>query len=93
MEENSNMISMTDENGSEVEMEFLDLIEYEGAEYIVLLPPEKEDEDNVEVVILRVEPDPEDEEMESYVGVEDEAVLSAVFEIFKEHFADEFNFV
>ncbi len=93
MEENNNMISMTDENGNEVEMEFLDLIEYEGAEYIVLLPPEEEDEDSAEVVILRVEPDSEDEEMESYIGVEDEAVLSAVFEIFKEHFKDEFNFV
>ena len=93
MEENNNVISMTDEDGNEVEMEFLDLIEYEGAEYIVLLPLEEEDEDSAEVVILRVEPDPEDEEMENYVGVEDETVLSAVFEIFQEHFKDEFNFV
>ena len=57
----------------------------------VLLPVlEDGDEDTGEVVILKVDKD-EDEENESYVAVEDEA-LRAVFQIFKEKFADEFNF-
>ena len=37
--------------------------------------------------------DSEDEETESYVSVDDEEVLNTVFEMFKEKFKDEFNFV
>lgn len=83
-----NIIVLNDENGNEVQFEFLDLIEYEGGEYVVLLPLE-DDED--EVVILQVE-QAEDPEEESYVGVEDEEVLAAVFEIFKNNNLDNFNF-
>ncbi len=82
-----NIIYLTDENGSEAAFEFIDLIEYNGDEYVVLLPTE---EDDGEVVILKVEP--LDDEFEEYVGVEDEDILSAVYEIFKEKFKDEFNF-
>ena len=63
-EELDNIIVLNDENGEEIEFEFLDLIEYEGEEYVVLLPND-----------------------------EDEDVLKAVFEIFKEKFKDEFNFI
>ena len=35
----------------------------------------------------------ENSEEESYVGVEDEEILNKVFEIFKEKFKDEFDFV
>lgn len=86
-----NMVTLTDENGEEVKFEFLDLIEYEGNEYVVLLPAEETDEAG-EVVILQLE-DTEDEEEESYVSVEDEEVLNKVFEIFKDKFKDEFDFV
>ena len=44
------------------------------------------------VVILRVE-DTESEEEESYVSVDDDDILNKVFEIFKEKFKDEFNFI
>lgn len=90
-EEIDNIIVLNDENGEEVPFEFLDLIEYEGEEYVVLLPVE-EDEDADEVVILKLE-DTESEDEESYVSVDDEEVLNAVFEMFKEKFKDEFNFV
>lgn len=89
-EEMDNIIILNDEEGNEVEFEFLDLIEYEGEEYVVLLPVE-EAEDAGEVVILQVEDI--DEEEESYISVEDEDVLNKVFEIFKDKFKDEFNFV
>ena len=57
-----------------------------------MLPVEDEtDEDDGEVVILKVE-DSGNEEEESYVSVDDEETLNAVFEIFKEKFKDEFNF-
>ena len=90
-EELDNIIVLNDENGDEIEFEFLDLIEYEGEEYVVLLPHEEE-EDADEVVILKLE-DTDSEDEESYVSVEDEDVLQAVFEIFKEKFKDEFNFI
>ena len=92
-EELDNIIVLNDEDGKETNFEFLDLIEYEGEEYVVLLPVlEEGEEDNGEVVILKVE-DTESEEEESYVSVDDEEVLTIVFEMFKEKFKDEFNFV
>jgi len=91
-EELDNIIVLNDENGNEVQFEFLDLIELEQEEYVVLLPVVEEGaEDEGEVVILRVE-DTDNEDEESYVSVEDEATLNQVFEIFKDKFKDEFNF-
>ena len=92
-EELDNIIVLNDEDGNEVEFEFLDLIDYDEEEYVVLLPVEDESEDEIgEVVILKVE-QTESEDQESYVGVEDEEVLNKVFEIFKEKFKDEFDYV
>lgn len=91
-EELDNIIILNDENGNEVKFEFLDLMEYEGEEYIILLPTE-EGEDNDEVVILKVEDVEDDSDMETYVSIDDEDTLNAVFEMFKEKFKDEFNFI
>lgn len=90
-EELDNIIILNDENGNEVKFEFLDLMEYEGEEYIILLPTEEEDND--EVVILKVEDVEDDPDMETYVSIDDEDTLNAVFEMFKEKFKDEFNFI
>ena len=89
-EELDNIIVLNDEEGNEVQFEFLDLIELDGEEYVILLPVE--DEETGEVVILKVE-DTDSEDEESYVSVEDEEILNKVFEIFKEKFKDEFDFV
>ena len=86
-EEEESILLLTDENGNEVAFEYLDCIEYEGKEYLVLMSPEEESE---EVVILEVEP--VDEENENYLAVEDEATLEAVFAIFKEKFSDILTF-
>ena len=92
-EEMDNIIVLNDEEGKEVQFEFLDLIEYDEEEYVVLLPVEESGNDEIgEVVILKVE-QTESEEEESYVGVEDEEILNKVFEIFKEKFKDEFDYV
>ena len=92
-EELDNIIVLNDENGEEVPFEFLDLIELEGEEYVVLLPVEEEESEEAgEVVILKVE-DTDSEEEESYVSVDDDETLNKVFEIFKDKFKDEFNFV
>ena len=93
-EELDNIIVLNDETGAEVQFEFLDLVELDGEEYVVLLPvDEAENEEEAgEVVILKVE-DTDDEEEESYVSVDDEEVLNKVFAMFKEKFKDEFNFI
>ena len=95
-EELDNIIILNDENGNEVKFEFLDLVELDNEEYVVLLPvDDEESEEPGEVVILKVEDsdDDSDEETESYVSVEDEETLTKVFEMFKDKFKNEFDFV
>ncbi len=94
-EELDNIVILNDEEGNEVKFEFLDLAELDDEEYVVLLPVTEEgEEDEGEVVILKVEDnDDEESEEESYVSVEDEDTLNKVFEIFKEKFKDDFDFV
>ena len=84
-EEETSILTLTDENGQDVDFEYLDCIEYQGTEYLVLMP-EGEDE----IVIMEIEP--VDEENENYLAVEDEAVLDAVYAIFKEKFKDVLTF-
>lgn len=91
-EELDNIIVLNDEDGNEVEFEFLDLIEYDGESYVVLLPNDDDEEEAGEVLILKLE-DNDSEDEESYVSVEDEEILNKVFEIFKDKFKDEFNFI
>ena len=94
-EELDNIVILNDEEGNEVKFEFLDLIELDNEEYVVLLPvtEEGEEEEGV-VVILKVEDNDDDEsEEESYVSIDDEDTLNKVFEMFKEKFKDDFDFV
>ena len=84
-EEETGILTLTDENGQDANFEYLDCIEYQDTEYLVLIP-EGEDE----IVILEVEP--VDEDNENYLAVEDEETLNAVYEIFKEKFKDVLTF-
>ena len=84
-EEESSILTLTDEHGEDVNFEYLDCIEYNGVEYLVLMP-----EDSNEIVILEVQP--VDEENENYVAVENEDILDAVYEIFKQRYKDVLEF-
>ena len=84
-EEEVSILTLTDENGQDVDFEYLDCIEYQGTEYLVLTPTGED-----EIVIMEIEP--VDEENENYLAVEDEAVLDAVYGIFKEKFKDILTF-
>ena len=86
-EEETSIMTLTDENGVDVDFEYLDCIEYEGKEYLVMMPA---DELSTEIVILEVEP--VDEENENYLSVQDENVLNAVYGIFKEKYKDVLTF-
>ena len=87
LEEEVSILTLTDENGQDVDFEYMDCLEYQGKEYLVLMPLE---EDNNEIVILEVEP--VDEEVENYLAVEDEAILNTIFDMFKEKYKDILNF-
>ena len=87
MEEEESILTLTDENGEDMQFEYLDCIEYEGKEYLILMPVV--DESN-EIVILEIQP--VDEENENYLAVEDEAILDAVYGIFKERYKDVLTF-
>ena len=82
-QEESEILTLTDENGNNVDFEYLDCMEYQGKEYLVLMPA---DEAETQIVILEVEP--VDDENENYLAVEDEAVLDAVYDLFKEKYKD-----
>lgn len=83
-----NIIVLTDEDGVDTEFEFLDVIESDGKEYVVLLPLATADDG--EVVIFRVEGEGDDA---TYVGVETNEEASKIFELFKEKAKDDYNFV
>lgn len=86
-EEDNGVLILTDEDGQDVSFEYLDSVEYQGKEYLVLMPS---DEAETQIVILEVEP--VDEENENYLSVNDEAILDAVYDIFKERYKDVLTF-
>ena len=86
-EEEVSILTLTDEDGQEVDFEYLDSVDYDGKEYLVLMPA---DQAETQIVILEVEP--VDEENENYLSVSDEAVLDAVYGIFKERYKDILTF-
>lgn len=87
-----NIITLHNEFGEDVQFEFLDLILYKDAEYVVLLPVGG-DEEIGEVVILQLESSDEATEEETYIGVSEEETLCSVYSVFKERHKDEYNFM
>lgn len=84
--EDDNLFILNDEDGNELKFEFLDLIELENENYVVLYPLENAKE---EVVILKVQET--EGELDEYLSV-DEKTLQAVYAIFKEKFKDVYDF-
>ncbi|RCX18408.1 uncharacterized protein DUF1292 [Anaerobacterium chartisolvens] len=92
-EERDDIVILVDDNGDEAEFEHLDTIEINESEYVILIPlSENEDEDmeEEEVVILKIEHGEDGED--SFVSVENEEELNAVFEEFKLRMEDEYEF-
>lgn len=84
-EEEDNIVELTDEDGCVVRFEYITTVDYEGDNYVVLMPldeehPEDEQEEEAEVVILKIEQDENGED--TYVTVDDEDVNQTVFERF-----------
>ncbi len=77
------IIELTDDDGVTTQFEYLTTIEHEGDLFVVLmvLDDENQDDEEGEVLILKIEKDPETQE-DIYVTVDDESVSQAVFDKF-----------
>ena len=77
------IIELTDEEGVTTQFEYLTTIDHEGELYVVLMvaQDEEQDDEDGEVLILKIEKDPETDE-DIYVAVDDDAISQAVFDKF-----------
>ena len=84
------IIELTDEDGVTTQFEYLTTIDYENEKYVVLmvLEDEEQDDEEGEVLILKIEQDPETQE-DIYVTVDDENVSNAVFQLFLDMMEEE----
>lgn len=80
-EEESDIIELTDEDGVVSKFEYLTTIDHEGELYVVLMAADEaqENDEEGEVVILKIEKDGDED---IYVSVDDEKIQDAVFEKF-----------
>ena len=89
-EENDNStLTLVDEDGNEVEMAVLDVIEHKDEQYVVLLPVENMESGNMEVAILKIEFDEESGEYSYVSGNEPE--FDEVFDLFQEQLQQEID--
>ncbi len=72
-----NLLTLTDENGYEVKLEVLDIIEYSSKEYVVLFPVSYKSENVVVLELL------EENGEENYLSVDNPAIVKKVFRLFK----------
>lgn len=86
MEEERDMVTFSDDEGNEFEMEVIEYFDYEGQEYAVLLDPETEgDEDEAaEVYIMKVVVDGD---MEEFLPA-DEELMPKLTEIVEQMFEE-----
>jgi uncharacterized protein YrzB (UPF0473 family) len=90
-EERDDIVILIGEDGEEVEFEHLDTVELDGNEYVILLPLDEQENDEVdEVVILKVDHNADGED--SFITVDDEDELNRVFEEFKTRMEEEYDF-
>ena len=85
-EEENEFIELVDEEGKKVNFKLLDVTEYKGKKYVLLLVAEpNENIADDEVLIFEL-----DEKSESLKSVDDDALLEEVFEFYKKE-AEEFD--
>lgn len=82
------IVVLTDENGADVRFDLLDIVDYRGADYAVLLPA---DEDADMFTILRSEPDPDAPEDCLLIGIDDQKTVDAVYQKFQQRHPEWFS--
>ena len=85
----SDFITITDEDGTEYELEVLTTVEYNGESYLAVIPAaEDEEEPSMEISILKST----EEDGEPFLcAVEDEAELQAVYDLIMDSIYEEEN--
>ena len=79
--DDDSIVTLTDDEGNDIDFLLLDVVEYNGGDYLILLPLSEEEDEEDNVLILKAE---QTEAGETYTGIEDEALLNAVFDLFNE---------
>ncbi len=74
-------VSFTDEQGRANNFEILAVIEYEGRDYAVMLPENDSPSYNGMVYVFEVAEEL-DSDTDTYVGVEDQEIIDAVYDMF-----------
>lgn len=99
-EKNENIVELIDENNEKKEFEYIEVVKYNGCEYVVLAPCDEmeddidesdesdvEDLDEVDVIIMKIVKDENGEDV--LETVEDEEELDNVFAEFSESWVAE----
>ena len=93
MDTGADILTLLDEEGAEHEFEVLDSAEFEGCNYMALVPILEEPQDLIddigELVILRVSEEDGEEFLET---IEDEDEFNRVGDFFTARLADDFDF-
>lgn len=84
-EEEPYYIELEDMKGNKVKFELLDVVPYNDTDYLAVVPAEGDDDDMIQ--IYRIEPNLEDD-TETYLGLDSEEELNAVYEEFKKRNKD-----
>lgn len=92
VEDSDDIIILNDEDGNECRFQFLDMIDYKGREFIVLLSEEEAAKEESDVDILEVVSVPGNPELENYLPVDDDDIIDAVFDIFAANNKDTLDF-
>ncbi|GHV04911.1 hypothetical protein FACS1894217_00930 [Clostridia bacterium] len=81
------IITLTDEDGKEYELEHMDTIEYKGTSYMAFIPADADlDADEIDFIIMKAA---EEDGEEILITVDDDKELDAVYELFMEHMDEE----
>ena len=85
-----NFITLTDEDGNDIELEYVDALEWNGVTYMAFFPTVEEDaeEDEEEYGLIILKSVTEDGE-ETLVTIEDEDELNTVYEKFMEQLLED----
>ena len=83
----ASFITIEDDEGNTFELEHLSTIEFEGAEYMIFLPADMDENDpDYGFIILKVE---EIDGEEQFASVDDEAELQRVYDYYMQTVFDE----
>lgn len=89
-DELATIVVLCDMEGKEIEFEVLGSVEYSEEIYEVLLPCDLAEDNELVPVIFKLDAT---NEKTDYIPVEDEDVLYDVFDIFKDKYKNEFDFI